>query len=97
MGLFGNDMTEELQTKISEIENNITAIEGKISQLMSDVEASYSVIKTDIQKLKTNTLESLEIPEPVITSTVDESKINDLQQRLETIEKRLMIGGWAPK
>ena len=97
MGLFGNDMTEELQSKISEIENNITAIEGKISQLMSDVEASYSDIKTDIQKLKTNTLESLEIPEPVITSTVDEAKVNDLEQRLETIEKRLMIGGWAPK
>ena len=63
----------------------------------SDVEASYSDIKTDIKNLKTNTLESLEIPEPVITSTVDESKINDLEQRLETIEKRLMIGGWAPK
>ncbi len=97
MGLFGNDMTEELQSKISEIENNITAIEGKISQLMSDVEASYSDIKTDIQKLKTNTLETLEIPEPVVTSNNDESKINDLTQRLETIEKRLMIGGWAPK
>ena len=26
-----------------------------------------------------------------------QSKINDLEQRLETIEKRLMIGGWAPK
>ena len=97
MGLFGNDMTEELQSKINEIEGNISAIEEKISQLMSDVEASYSDIKTDIQKLKTNTLESLEIPEPVITSTVDEAKVNDLEQRLETIEKRLMIGGWAPK
>ena len=97
MGLFGNDMTEELQSKITEIESNISAIEEKISQLMGDVEASYSDIKTDIQKLKTNTLESLEIPEPVVSSNIDESKINNLEQRLETIEKRLMIGGWAPK
>ena len=97
MGLFGNDMTEELQTKINEIELKISSIESNISQMMSDVESSYSDIKTDIKNLKTNTLESLEIPEPVITSTVDESKINDLEQRLETIEKRLMIGGWAPK
>ena len=33
MGLFGNDMTEELQSKINEIEGNISAIEEKISQL----------------------------------------------------------------
>ena len=97
MGLFGNDMTEELQSKINEIEGKISAIEEKISQLMNDVEASYSDIKTDIQKLKTNTLESLEIPEPVAPSNIDDSKINNLEQRLETIEKRLMIGGWAPK
>ena len=97
MGLFGNDMTEELQTKINEIELKISSIESNISQMMSDVESSYSDIKTDIKNLKTNTLESLEIPEPVVTSTVDEAKVNDLEQRLETIEKRLMIGGWAPK
>lgn len=97
MGLFGNDMEEQLQSKIDEIELKISSIESNISQMMSDVESSYSDIKADIKNLKTNTLESLEIPEPVVTSTVDESKVNDLQQRLETIEKRLMIGGWAPK
>ena len=95
MGLFGNDA--ELEAKITQIEQTISTIEERIAQLNVDVESSYSDIKNDIQKLKTNTLESLEIPEPVVTSTADESKLNDLEQRLETIEKRLMIGGWAPK
>jgi hypothetical protein len=71
----------------NDYEERMKLIEDKIIQLEKDIEASYSEIKEDIKGLKP----SSKVPQD------HTEKITDLNQRLETIEKRLMIGGWAAK
>ena len=71
----------------NDYEERMKLIEEKLIQIEKDVEASYSEIKEDIKRLK-----------PSSKSPQDNTEtITNLNQRLETIEKRLMIGGWAAK